>query len=174
MTKVFLLHFHFFTSDKACKPRVCCHPLHIFVRSLDMFFKIIISTALVVTVFTSFQWFTLTAVVWFYMCVKMAFVLKCFSTLSTFPRLLDLLWFFTVHMFGVFAQVSLIFGLIRAFFTFVIPFKPRHCSASSCDYLMYFSHSFTTIFTRIYEVVCSHKTAQSGSGWCVYDQVRKR
>ena len=33
MTKVFLLHFHFFTSDKACKPGVCCHPLTCFSRS---------------------------------------------------------------------------------------------------------------------------------------------
>ena len=33
MTKVFLLHLHFFTSDKACKPGVCCHPLTCFSRS---------------------------------------------------------------------------------------------------------------------------------------------
>ena len=46
------------------------------------------------------------------MRVKMAFVLKGVSTVCTFPRLLDLYRFFTVHTFGVFAQTGLIFGLI--------------------------------------------------------------
>ena len=85
---------------------------------------------------------------------------EMFSTLSTFPRLLDLLWFFTVHMFGVFAQVGLIFGLIWAFFTFVSPFQPRHCSVVLPHVIvqgLLSNHSFATIFTCIWvRVMCSH------------------
>ena len=167
MTKVFLLHFHFFTSDKACKPGICCHPLHICVRSLDMFFKIIISAALVVTVFTSFQWFTLTAVVWFYMCAKMAFVLKCFSTLSTFPRLLDLLWFslctlctrlvcllrltLSLVSYGHSSHLWVLFSLVTAVLCFLMWLSK-----------VFFPITVSPQFSHVYEFVSCALT------WCKY------